>query len=80
MRDDGMKAERHVLKAAEVSPGGPFQLSIDPAAMADGGASRPPSAASNVRIVESHPEYAVIEVTCPCGRTTHVRCDYAQTQ
>jgi hypothetical protein len=29
-----------------------------------------------VRIVESHPEFAIIELTCSCGTRTHLRCEY----
>jgi UDP-N-acetylmuramyl pentapeptide synthase len=74
------KAARHVLKAAEVSLDEPFPLSLDPAAMADCSAARAPSTAAGARIVQSRPEYVVIEVTCSCGKTTQIRCDYAQTQ
>jgi hypothetical protein len=31
------------------------------------------------RVVESSAEFAVIEVTCGCGRKTHLRCRYADT-
>jgi len=30
-----------------------------------------------VRVVEQDETGALIEVTCACGRTTHVQCDYA---
>jgi len=30
-----------------------------------------------VRILETHPEYAVMEVTCSCGTKMSLRCDYA---
>jgi len=29
------------------------------------------------RIVENHPEFAVIEITCSCGTRTYLRCEYA---
>jgi hypothetical protein len=28
------------------------------------------------RIVESQPQYAIIEVTCTCGTKTHIRCEF----
>jgi hypothetical protein len=71
-----LKTMRHVLKADEVAFDDPLHLSIDPAPQPCEGQPRI-SAAPSVRIAESHPEYAVIEVACPCGRTTHVRCEYA---
>lgn len=70
------KTIRHVLKAAEVTLEAPLALSLDPTA-APGGGSRSAGAAARVRIAQNHADYAVIEITCPCGRTTYVRCDYA---
>jgi len=34
------------------------------------------SAPAQVRVVENHPEFAVIELTCCCGAKTSVRCEY----
>lgn len=31
------------------------------------------------RIVENSSEFTVIEVTCSCGRKTHLKCQYANT-
>jgi len=31
-------------------------------------------------IVETSPEYAVIEVTCSCGAKTYLKCEYASAQ
>ncbi len=31
------------------------------------------------RIVENSSEFAVIEVTCSCGKKTHLKCQYANT-
>lgn len=74
------KSTRHVLKAAEVVVTDPLRLSIDSsAATVSCGRSRTVGEGSTVRLVENHPEYAVIEITCPCGRSTQVRCDYAAT-
>lgn len=67
---------RHVLKADEVTFDSPFHLGLDPGAP---GREAPPSCVSEdprVRIAENGPEYAVLEVTCACGRTTYIRCDY----
>ena len=71
------KTTRRVLKAAQVALSDPLRLSLDPAAPAGGEAAQPGAAAPRVRLVQNHPEYAVIEVTCSCGKTTQVRCDYA---
>jgi hypothetical protein len=34
------------------------------------------SGAVQARIVESQPQYAIIEVTCSCGTKTHIRCEF----
>ncbi len=70
------KTIRHILKAAEVALDAPLRLSLDPTAAPSCGVSRSAPAASSVRIVQSQPDYAMIEVTCACGRTTLIRCDY----
>jgi len=32
-----------------------------------------------VRIAENTDEHVVLEVTCPCGRKSYVKCEYANT-
>ncbi|MHC4748205.1 MAG: hypothetical protein ACYS18_12960, partial [Planctomycetota bacterium] len=32
------------------------------------------------RILESRPDFAVIEITCSCGKKTNLRCEYAPDQ
>ena len=68
------KTMRNVLKANEVQSAEPLQLSLDPAAAPRPGAVA--AAPTRIRIAENHPEYALLEVTCSCGKTTFVRCDY----
>jgi hypothetical protein len=68
---------RHVLKGNEVQFAGSVQLHIDPAAAAGPTGSQADSRPAGVRIAENHAKYAVVEVTCSCGRTTYVRCEYA---
>lgn len=70
------KTVRHVLKAEEVILDGVCRLNIDPAAAA--GECRMPSQGTPVaRVVQTHPDHAVIEVICTCGKTIHLHCDYA---
>ncbi len=75
-----LKTTRRILKANEVALRNPFHLDLDPAVLPAG--PKPPSAATgpSVRIAQNHPQYAVIEVTCPCGRRTYVRCEYGEAQ
>ncbi|MEN6385872.1 MAG: hypothetical protein ABFD79_11845 [Phycisphaerales bacterium] len=68
-----------IIKGSDIKLDGTFRL--------DAGASQSSSvqpvqrqASSSVpvqaRIVESQPQYAIIEVTCSCGTKTHVRCEF----
>jgi|WetSurMetagenome_2_1015567.scaffolds.fasta_scaffold1075554_2 hypothetical protein len=71
------RTTRRILKAAEVVLSDPLRLSIDSALAAPCAGPYAASSTPTVRLVQSHPEYALIEITCPCGRSTQVRCDYA---
>jgi len=68
---------RHVLKANEVQFADPLRLPLDPTAPLETSVPTPASGPAHIRIVENHPKYALVEVTCSCGTTTQVRCDYA---
>jgi hypothetical protein len=66
-----------VLKSDDVEVDGRLHLDL-------GGAVPPTQNGRNVavgkqsvRILENQNEYAVMEVTCSCGRKTIIRCDYA---
>ena len=66
-----------ILKSNDVKLEGQFHLGA-----AQDGSDSPKrqvaaSSAPKVRILENHPEYAVIEVTCSCGTTMSVKCEYA---
>lgn len=68
-----------VLKAEDVQLQGTYHLTY-------GQSGGVPAAAANtvagpqVRMLEQHADYAVIEVTCACGTTSRVRCEYRDTQ
>jgi hypothetical protein len=64
-----------VVKADDVKIQGTFHLDIGRPSAAP---AKPASAAlpPQVRIVEHHADFAVIEVTCGCGTTSRVRCEY----
>lgn len=72
-----MKTARQVLKADQVACEGTLQLSFHPTTTPAGPKPRSVSSGPNARIAENHARYAVIEVTCRCGGTTYIRCDYA---
>ena len=67
----------HVLKANRVRLEEPLRLSIDGTGTAGHAGSHRPGTPSRVRIAQSNAEFAVLEVTCACGKVIHVRCDYA---
>ncbi len=67
----------HVLKANRVRLEEPLRLSIDGTGTVGHTGSHRPGTPSCVRIAQSNAEFAVLEVTCACGKVIHVRCDYA---
>jgi len=71
------KSTRRILKAAQVVLSDPLRLSIDSVPAGPCAGPHATSGVPTVRLVQNHPEYAIIEITCPCGRSTQVRCDYA---
>ena len=74
-----VKTTRRILKADEVALRDPFRLDLAPTALS-AGPEFPAAAGPSVRIAQSHPQYAIIEVTCPCGRTTSIRCEYSEAK
>jgi hypothetical protein len=74
------EAARRILKSDDVKLEGQFCLDIgqgNPGSVNKGNVT---SAPAQVCIVENHPEFAVIEVTCGCGAKTHIRCEYIEAQ
>lgn len=71
-----------ILKSEDVELQGQFRL--DAAAARGSGAGPSPARTHSVpkeaRILEKHPEYAVIEVTCSCGEKMVLQCQYAGEQ
>jgi len=76
------KTTPNVLRANQVQFQGPLQLGLDATARPEPEAepapiqAQPEQAEAQARITENHPEYALVELTCTCGKTTYVRCDY----
>ena len=65
----------NILKGSDVRLEGTFRLDV-PSAGPSPQTHNTPSAVPQVRIAENHPEYAVIEITCSCGKKSYVRCQY----
>jgi hypothetical protein len=72
------KTTGHIIKAHNVKLEGTFHLDLTQVS-----SSRPPRTkgapltAPVARIVESRPEFAVLEITCSCGTKTCLKCEYA---
>jgi hypothetical protein len=69
----------HVLKANQVRFDEPVRLSIGNGPAPEQDDSRQAHGQPRVRLAETGPDFAVIEVICSCGRVAHVRCEYATT-
>jgi len=70
----------HVLKSSNVELQGRLRLdiaSVEPGAAKAKGAKQ---ITPQVRIAESCPEFAVMEITCSCGSKINVRCEYANSK
>ena len=70
-------AAGRILKSDKVKLEGRFLLDA-----AQSGSDSPKqqfaaSSAPQVRILENHEQYAVIEVICTCGTKTSLKCEYA---
>jgi hypothetical protein len=74
------KLIRRVLKASEVQSQGSFRLELEPKAAPQAGGSPHAPVPARIRIAENHPQFALVEVTCSCGKTTFVRCEYAESE
>jgi hypothetical protein len=64
-----------ILKSDQVEVEGKLALDLGCAAPS-GQIKNAPAGIAKVRILENQIEYAVMEVTCSCGRKTVIRCDY----
>jgi hypothetical protein len=71
-----LRTTGRVLKAREVQWQGALQLDLDPKAAPSPGAVPHTSVPARIRITENHPQFALVEVTCSCGKTMLVRCEY----
>lgn len=65
----------HILRGDEVEIDGHYDLDA-------GGLEADPlggtqvNGANQVRIVENCPQYTIVEVVCPCGQTSYIRCEH----
>jgi hypothetical protein len=71
-----------VIKRDQIDLQGAVQLSSGTAAGAidssmSSGAPASTGHKHEARIVESHPDYAILEVVCGCGSKSQIQCHYA---
>ncbi|MFA5424026.1 MAG: hypothetical protein WC374_09245 [Phycisphaerae bacterium] len=67
-----------ILKSSDFEMAGKVQL---PGFAANGSPSMKTAAVSSpaqAAVVENNSEFALIEVTCPCGQKTVIKCEYVQ--
>ena len=70
------KAAIHVLKSNDVKLEGRFRLDVGQGVPTTANKRNAASSPPQVRIVENHPEFAVLELVCGCGAKTNIRCEY----
>jgi hypothetical protein len=73
-----VKTATRILKSKNIKLEGRFQLDIGRTDSDLPKQAIEASATPQVRMLENHPDYAVIEVTCACGSKISVRCDYSE--
>jgi hypothetical protein len=75
------KAAGHILKSDSVKLEGRFHLDVGRDDALNSSNKRNVTLASaQVRIVENHSEFAVMEVICGCGAKIRIRCEYTDAQ
>jgi hypothetical protein len=65
-----------IIKASDVKVEGQFVLEIMPIEPKEQKQTSTDLVEPQVRILQSESEYSVIEITCSCGESIHLRCDY----
>ncbi len=74
-----IETSRRILKSDDVELDGQYHLDLAPE---ESGACEPAhtgaiASSPQARIVENHPEHAVVEVTCSCGAKVYLKCEYS---
>ena len=70
-------AAGRILKSDKVKLEGRFLLDAAQSGLDSPKQRVTASSAPQVRILENHEQYAVIEVICSCGTRTSLKCEYA---
>jgi len=74
------KAARHILKGDKVNLEGQFHLDVTQAGPTRTKEKNGTSDTPQLSIVESNPEFTVIELICSCGTKTFLKCEYTDAK
>ncbi|MHC4739220.1 MAG: hypothetical protein ACYS9Y_09990 [Planctomycetota bacterium] len=74
------KVKGRILKSNDVKLQGRFQLDMAHISIKGKKSQNSTLSAQQVRIVEKHSEFAVIEIICSCGTKIHVKCEYVKAE
>jgi len=74
------KTQGRILKSNDVILQGRIQLDMAHISTKQTKGQNSVLVAPQVRIVEKHSEFAVIEITCSCGTKTHIKCEYTEIE
>jgi hypothetical protein len=74
---DMTQPTNRILKSGEFDVEGHLTLDLGHYAQSGQNNKNIATGSAKVRILENQSEYAIIEVTCCCGRKTVIRCDYS---
>jgi hypothetical protein len=68
-----------IIKSSNINVEGVYQLPIGSGSVGGvpaGGATPSGGGQASARVIETTAEYATIEVVCPCGTVSQIRCNY----
>jgi len=74
------KTQGRILKSKDVILQGRIQLDMAHTSHKAAKSQNSAQTAPQVRIVEKHSEFAVIEIICSCGTKTHIKCEYTEIE
>lgn len=77
-----VKTSGRILKSEDVIFDGQFHLDMGGLQVGRDASQQTQtvSVPAKACILENHPDYVVLEVTCTCGQKISVRCEYAQSK
>ena len=70
------KTVGRIIRKGDVKVEGVFQLGTTRSATSNSNARVTHSVKPSASVIETNPEFAIIEITCSCGTKTSVKCEY----